>query len=101
MLRWIGSLTLGTALLAGCASPMTKADLEMGAVRGVVVDRIPAISADSTSAAWYIEVENRDRSVSRIAVTYAAFQAVDMGDILPEDLLIPLPELERERTPWP
>lgn len=104
MLRWIASLGLLATLAAGCAAPLTKMDLEMGAVQGIVVDRIPAINAEDNSAAWYIEVENYDRSVSRIAVTYDAFQAVDMGDVLPDDIIMPLPGgswREREQTPWP
>lgn len=101
MLRLIGSLTILTALCAGCASPLTRADLERGAVRGIVIDRIPAINAEGNGAAWYIEVETPERTVQRIAVTYEAFQAVDMSDILPDDLNVPLPALDRERTPWP
>ena len=83
---------------------MTKMDLEMGRVQGIVVDRIPAINPSDNTAAWFIEVETPNGAVQRIAVTYEAFQAVDMSDILPDDLIMPLPGgswRKREQTPWP
>jgi len=106
MLRWIGSLSFLAALtvVSGCATPLTKTDLWNGAVEGHVVDAIPAIDRESMSAAWYLEIEHPDRSVSRITVTRDAWQAVDMGDYLPDDLRAELPPgdwRERENTPWP
>ena len=102
MLRRLAPLALlcGLALpLAGCAIYDT-ADLERGVAQGQVIDKIPSVNPDTKDTVWYIDVEDGGGRVTRFPVTYAAFQAVDTGDMLPDDLLEPLPIQEAELTPW-
>ena len=99
MLRFLALFALIGALASGCAV-YDLPDLEMGVAYGQVVDKIPSVDPDLVKPVWFIDVEDDAGIVTRYPVTYRAFQAVDTGDMLPDDLLEPMPELERERTPW-
>ena len=88
---------------AGCA-PIDLPDLEGGAVRGTVVDKVAMVTdngeAAMSSSAWYLRVESANGTREQIEVTYRAFSAVDTGDILPDDLTEKLPRVPGEETPW-
>jgi len=99
MLRRLAACALALVFTGGCAI-YDLPDLERGVARGQVIDKIPSVNPDSQDTVWYIDVEDEWGTVMRYPVTYGAFQAVDTGDYLPDDLLEPLPGLEEERTPW-
>ena len=99
MLRCLAALALICVLGGGCKIYGLQ-DLEMGVAPGRVIDKIPAVSPNTFKTVWYIDVMDGYGDVLRYPVTYQAFQAVDYDDMLPDDLRLPLPELERSRTPW-
>lgn len=102
MLRRLVLLVLCGAVampVAGCAV-YELADLERGVAVGQVIDKIPSVNPDTKDTVWFIDVEDEGGRVVRYPVTYAAFQAVDTGDLLPDDLLEPIPVQDAERTPW-
>lgn len=95
-LVWLAGCALA---FAGCGV-LDIADLEGGSIHGTVVDKVPVVSGGevvtggaSAGTTYYLLVEDAVGSVSRVEVTYAAFQAVDTGDILPDDLREPIADL--------
>ncbi len=91
---------------AGCGV-YDSADLKAGAVRGIVVDKIATVGGAEVVGevglaipTWYLVVEAPDGTTSHVEVTHRAFQDVDTGDTLPDDLTQELPTLPGEGTPW-
>ena len=98
-MRTLACLAALALAFAGCGA-LDIPDLEGGAVHGTVVDKVPVVSGGevvtggaSAGTTYYILVEDAAGAVSRVEVTYAAFQAVDTGDILPDDLREPIAEV--------
>src|SRR5574341_1664275 len=84
---------LGILAAAGCGV-IDYGDLQAGAVRGVVVDKIATVGGAEVVGevglavpTWYLVVEATDGTTSHVEVSHRAFQAVDTGDTLPDDLV--------------
>ncbi|MCI0341939.1 MAG: hypothetical protein L0216_12460 [Planctomycetales bacterium] len=94
-------------LAAGGCGVYDTPDLKAGAVRGIVVDKIATVGGAEVVGevglaipTWYLRVEGADGAETLVEVTHRAFQDVDTGDTLPDDLMEALPTLPGEGTPW-